>query len=236
MRLAFGNKARSGKDTAAEHLAAKYGGIVLHFSDPIYAIAGLIQDLQGTTRHKDTQLLQRVGTLVRDTDVDLCKKYMHKKIYKLGEEQPGVNMFVADVRFPNELEMLRQVGFTLVHVNRPGRPIDRDPDHPSENAVSPGDFDVNVDNTGSLAEYLERVDAIGERELMALEDKPPHKRAGKYWLDLSPEAFHARMKHIREVEIPKYHARQERVRRAQATKKLNKERRSRVEARVEYQG
>lgn len=36
LRIAFGCQSRVGKDYACEYLQKRYGGVILHFSDPLY--------------------------------------------------------------------------------------------------------------------------------------------------------------------------------------------------------
>ena len=47
MRIAFGCKMGSGKDTAVSYLISKYGGKRLAFADPIYKIQNYAQQLCG---------------------------------------------------------------------------------------------------------------------------------------------------------------------------------------------
>lgn len=89
-------------------------------------------------------LLQRMGTeAVRDViGDDTWVRLASRKIGSLwGQHIPVV---VTDVRFPNEAAKLRELGFTLVWVSRPGcRPANA---HASEVGLSAADADAVVIN------------------------------------------------------------------------------------------
>lgn len=47
MRIALGHQARTGKDTCADYIVAKYGGVKMAISDPVYTVAEHVQRAQG---------------------------------------------------------------------------------------------------------------------------------------------------------------------------------------------
>jgi len=57
MRIAFGYKARSGKDTSADYLARAYGGERLAFAQPLYDILQHAQRTCGFPDEKDRAFL-----------------------------------------------------------------------------------------------------------------------------------------------------------------------------------
>lgn len=163
VRLALSGKMRSGKDTAAGYLQAKYGGMNLKFSDPLYEIQDFAQQVCGFPREKDREFLQWIGTEYgRARDENVWLNVLARKLEKIPDSTP---VFVTDGRFVNELEFLQAQGFALVKIVRPE--ADRvafgatNLTHASELGVDIfNDWDLVVENTGSLMEFYDKMDAI----------------------------------------------------------------------------
>ena len=152
-RIAFAAKARSGKDTAAEYLQKRLGGRILHFSDPLKDIMHYAQTVCKFPHDKDVEFLQWIGT-------DWARKHRDSVwVDLLIDRVPKTeNCYVADVRFPNELEALKQHGFKIVHIVRHDRPIDRNTKHESENALSGfTDWDYTIHNDGTIESFTEKL-------------------------------------------------------------------------------
>lgn len=96
-------------------------------------------------------LLQVIGT-------DLIRKYnpnwhVEKTFeYITSEENKDKNFVIDDVRFPNEVDMIRKMGGTYWFVVRPK--VDNVSNHESENSLKWQDFDHIIINDKTL-EYLE---------------------------------------------------------------------------------
>lgn len=93
------------------------------------------------------ELLQRHGTdAVRGVIGD--DTWVWLALRKIGDaRQDETPVAVTDVRFPNEAAVLRNLGFTLVWVDRPGcEPVNG---HASETSVSAADADITVKNYGT---------------------------------------------------------------------------------------
>lgn len=164
LRLAFGYKARSGKDTCAEYLQKKYGGVILKFADRLYEIMYTIQDMTGQARHKDASLLQYLGTQYgRSKDEDMWVKTCFSEVVKIIAENPDTNIFISDLRFPNEAYHLKNAGFKSYKVFRTienrGN-IGRDPNHSSEIALDDyNGWDYCLDNNGTLEELFLKLES-----------------------------------------------------------------------------
>lgn len=127
---------RSGKSTIAEYLERVYGYTVLHFADPVRALAWHINpvvDMLTSARYRDRlalygyeyckdtypefrRILQEIGAGARrvvypDVWVDAFERQL------IQTDGPVV---VADVRYINEAERLRLLDFSVVHISRPG--------------------------------------------------------------------------------------------------------------------
>lgn len=171
LKIAFGYKARSGKDTAAEFLQRQYGGEIFKFADPIYEIMKSVHNIAKVKTFKDTELLTWIGTnWGRNIDEDIWIKNCLERI-KMAEQQgcymsgePFVdNFFVTDVRFPNEARALKERNFYLVKINRKDRPHENRSSHISENALNDyGDWDFVIDNNHSIELFYEQLECMVE--------------------------------------------------------------------------
>ena len=116
LRIAFGCKAGTGKSESVKYLIQKYGGTELSFAKPLYEILHFSQEKCGFPIEKDRNFLQYIGTnWAREKDPNVWIRLLCEKLEKIPEEE---NVFVSDVRFPNEFSVLKQLGFKLVLLNR----------------------------------------------------------------------------------------------------------------------
>jgi len=135
MRIGLSGPARCGKDYAAQHLIELYGGEILRFSDPLYELMYLMQEFVGFDRIKDRRLLQWVGTdWARARDKQVWLRLFQQRLDKMGED---TNVFVTDLRFPGEADLLKSQGFTLIRIERANLPNADAPwrQHESERAL-----------------------------------------------------------------------------------------------------
>jgi hypothetical protein len=98
-------------------------------------------------------LQQRVGMAMREhVDANVWVQAAFASV------EPGDNVLVTDVRFPNELAEIQQVWHGIVirlEGRAPRAEERRDPNHPSETALDGAKFDVVIQNTGTLEELRE---------------------------------------------------------------------------------
>lgn len=118
------------------------------------------------------QFLQELGT-------DACRAHIHPSIwvnalfadYKLERYQFNGALaafrwpkwIITDLRFPNEAKGIRSRGGITIRVNRvlPGVEYPTlESLHPSETSLDDYKFDYVIDNTGTLAELMEKVQDI----------------------------------------------------------------------------
>lgn len=82
------------------------------------------------------------------------------------------NWIITDVRFPNELQAVKDRGGISIRVNRPninklidsGYNSQATNQHPSETALDNHKFDYVIDNNGSISNLIDKVQAILEIE------------------------------------------------------------------------
>lgn len=108
-------------------------------------------------------LLQNMGT-------QIGRQIIHPNIwvnalmsdYKLYNGIVYPNWIVTDVRFPNEVEAIKDKGGIIIRVNRPLIISDN---HKSEAALDNyKDFDYVIDNEGTIEELVEKVSNILKKE------------------------------------------------------------------------
>jgi hypothetical protein len=109
--------------------------------------------------------LQRYGVAIREMDPEFWIRTALAPMAYMG--RPVV---VTDVRFPNEVDAVRNRGGLLVRVRRPGATGNG---HISEHAIDHIAADVDIANTGTLADLTAAV----ERQIVAPYNLP---RAARY--------------------------------------------------------
>ena len=107
-------------------------------------------------------MLQMAAQLIaasREASVDIVNKYRDKE----------TNIYVTDVRFPNEIAALAKNGFILVHIERPehirlnafvSEAVGGSTKHASETALkdSAALWHVHILNDGTLEELYDQLD------------------------------------------------------------------------------
>lgn len=163
---------RSGKDSFAEHLCRFYGFKTYAFAGPLKAAASLLLDrslgemlgLGGFDREAELPewgfstrwFLQMLGTecMRQQIHKDFWIKRMEISLKKLP---PNAKVVITDVRFENETKMIRDLGGMIIQINRPGLVKS---DHPSDAGVKILAHEVVVDNSGTLEQLHQVVDAL----------------------------------------------------------------------------
>lgn len=166
--------ARSGKTTAANHLAREHGLECYAFADPlrdgIMAIFNLSpEDLDGDKKEEPIawlgrsprQLMQLLGTewgrhmISANLWIDLAEQNLDC-LSAVFDTVPG--FVVSDVRFENEADFIRKRGGTVIHLSRPDA-AEVNP-HISEAGVSVHPDDLILPNESGLQELLGMLDEL----------------------------------------------------------------------------
>ena len=159
--VGVGYKARQGKDTIANYLAKQFNAQKFSFSDALYDVARVVFGME----EKDGPLLQVLGTEVfRRRDPDVWVKTVYRKIQ---DKAPAIAV-IPDVRFPNEAQMVKDMGGKLIQIQRylaDGERYvasDRPATHPSEVSMDGyKDWDAIIQSKdGDFAGIYAAVDAI----------------------------------------------------------------------------
>lgn len=189
--IGLSGRAGAGKDTLASHLAP-FGYVRVAFADPLREMALAIDPLvalspwdraasmrlsdyvtaagwDAAKRHPEVRrFLQRLGTegvrhhLGDDTWVRLAEA----RIADLGD----VPVVVTDVRYPNEVDLVRRLGGLWVHVNRPDAVTV--PGHVSETSLDPSQADVVIHNTAGVERLEDLAPGLHRSALRRIEEHP----------------------------------------------------------------
>ncbi|MDN5399336.1 MAG: deoxynucleotide monophosphate kinase [Pseudomonas sp.] len=167
-------RARSGKTTAAEHLAQTYLLEQYAFADPLrdglMAIFNLDPtDFEGDRKEQPLgwldcsprQLMQSMGT-------EWARNTVHPNVWvKLAEQNleymtkalgAVLGFVVSDVRFENEADLIRRRGGTVIHILRPNA-LAVNP-HISEAGIAANSADLTLPNYGTVEGFLRSLDEV----------------------------------------------------------------------------
>lgn len=167
---------RSGKDTAADYLASKYGYTSFAFGDELKRY---YHELFGETDAKPREGYQWFGQAMRERDPDVwVRKCLASVVaypldrYEYGYDPDNFNAVITDVRQPNEYDALKAAGYVLIRVEAPeALRIDRaiksgdrfnlrDLTHGTETALDGYAADFTVTNDGDLAHLYRQIAEI----------------------------------------------------------------------------
>ncbi|MFD6361868.1 hypothetical protein ACFWFX_18750 [Streptomyces roseolus] len=183
MNIAVAGRARTGKDTVGRYLVESRGYRRVAFADALKEAAWKINpavfatgegdgfgaytvDLQeavtdlGWESAKDSvpevrRFLQELGAAMRAVDPEIWIRAALKKVDEANET--GVPCVITDVRYLNELSVLKGLRWHTVHIDRPDVP---QLVHESEGAIDAGDTHFMIRNTGTVDDLHRQVDII----------------------------------------------------------------------------
>lgn len=171
----------SGKNTVAEHLMEEYDFVGVSFAETLKDAASCIfgwdrDMLEGATASdrqqretKDEWWSNRLGFdvtpryMLQYLGTEVMRGHLHNDIWVLATENrllemqknyPIMNFVISDVRFPNEVAMIKRFGGHVWHVRRGELPdwFGKNPDHihSSETAWNNTQFDSVIYNDGTI--------------------------------------------------------------------------------------
>lgn len=167
---------QQGKTTAAKFLVDNHDYIRIAFADPIkFMIERLLHsagysplEVRYFLNEGKEREIDLIGTsyrhLARTLGTEWGRKLIHPDVWlkiaesKIQHSRPPI--CVDDLRFPNEAEMLKAKGFTLVKIVRPSLRPGED-SHQSDVALRDFDsWDHVIKNDGSLEQLCARVESV----------------------------------------------------------------------------
>jgi hypothetical protein len=153
MKIAFGYKMRSGKDTSANYLLNKYGGTKISFAKPIYDILEFTQTTCNFELKKDREFLRWVANWAKRKDPDIWINLA------LSQVQKDENYYCSDLRFLNELDCLKKQGWICVKVVR-NEVEEKDLDQSEVELDKYTSWDYVIENNGTLEELYDKLDDL----------------------------------------------------------------------------
>ena len=171
MKIAFGYKMSSGKDTCVDYIIQKYGGHKVSFSKYLYDILHYAQKVCGFDIEKDRKFLQWVGTeWAREKDPDVWVRLTIQESEQIEKDKKNEkkNIYCSDVRFLNEFEALKKNGWIMIKINRPENKSDvrigtGSSLHISENIldkVNDKEWDYIIENNGTKENLFQNLENI----------------------------------------------------------------------------
>ena len=87
---------------------------------------------------------------------------------------PTENIVISDVRFPNELDFIKENEGVTIRVERPSLGDGVIQEHASENSLTSAEFDITITNDGTLEEMheniLQVINLLGEEMISGEEE------------------------------------------------------------------
>lgn len=172
--FAFSGKAGSGKDTtaafAAEYITEHgFSVLTIHYADLLKYICKTYFGWNGEKDEAGRQLLQTVGTdKIRKHDPDFWVRFVAELLSVFGNAYWNY-VLIPDLRFPNELWVLRDCGFDVTHVrldrgNFGNALTEEQRAHASETALDNETPDYILYNRHGLGELRDGIRKILEEE------------------------------------------------------------------------
>jgi hypothetical protein len=169
--IAIAGAAGSGKDTVADYLCRFKGYSRYSLADPLRrGLVSMIPEL--TMNHmldrdlkerpvepygkSPRELLQSLGT-EWGREMVWQDIWLHIAIAETSALAVSGPVVIPDVRFPNELKLLDELGAVVVWVDREVPDV---ASHKSEGALDGMEFDYVIDNNRSYVELLQSIDLI----------------------------------------------------------------------------
>ena len=116
-----------------------------------------------------------VNALFADYKYEIHRSEVPTRAAGFIDQHVYPNWIITDVRFPNELEAVKDRGGISIRVNRPYDSLNQDSlfslqkqqetnNHPSETALDNAEFDYTIDNSGTIEDLIHTVSLILKKE------------------------------------------------------------------------
>lgn len=165
--IGFAGEARSGKDTAANHLNDNHGFSLYAFAQPIKKACRTVfgwgeEHVNGSLKEvidplfniSPREAMQTMGT-------QWGREMINQDIWlKRAEYEMMTNnaLAVTDVRFDNEANLIRSRGGIVIKITRQNK--DKVLNHKSEAGISSELVDYEIENNGTLSELYQAIDLV----------------------------------------------------------------------------
>jgi len=160
MIIGVAGKKQVGKDTVAAYIAGQIGIKHVAFATKVKDVVGDVFGLdfftlKGAEKEQHRPKMQFIGDGLRDFDALIWVKYLFRQF-------PD-NIVISDVRYPNEVDFIHSQGGYVIYISRDTGLVDN---HRSETALEGcTDFDISIENNGTLADLYNKVQLFLENTL-----------------------------------------------------------------------
>jgi len=165
--VALSGKARVGKDTLADYICSEYQGVSAAFAQPITATAKFMGFSDEEMYHRKERCNSVIGLSVRafkqrfgesmrkEFGSTIFIRVLKARMDKIMMSPNPPKVFViSDLRFPDELQMVREWGGKIIRIQRDVPAVRADF---SETALDNyRDWDCVIDNNGTMDELFEQ--------------------------------------------------------------------------------
>lgn len=167
----YSSAAQSGKSTVANYLMSRDGYDVVPFAQTLKEMAMPMLVAMGYSTYQAHHLLTEnkefvlpigvsVRHLLRTLGTECGRQCIHPEVWLYCWRERlkySSHVIVDDVRFPNEADLVKELGGTLVRIVRPG--IQADTTHSSEGSLDNYEgFDCTLVNNGDLQQLYSLID------------------------------------------------------------------------------
>ncbi len=163
----------SGKTEISRYLVSHYAFDRISFADPLKimlrAMGLTYEELWGQEKEVPSELLggktprHAMQTLGTEWGRILIDKDIWCRVWKQGVEMSSQTRIVTDdLRFPNEVEIIKRLGGHIIKVKR-GHEFDTQDTHQSEIEISRLPYDFKIINDGSIFMLKASVDKVMEK-------------------------------------------------------------------------
>jgi formylmethanofuran dehydrogenase subunit D len=195
--IGISGKKFSGKNTLADHLTKNYGYEQIAYADPLKEIGKIFgftnEQLYGSKKEEvdnfwetsSRNFLQKVGTDLFRNHSNIISPKMGQDVWinivkKKIQEHPNKCFVITDVRFPNEAQLVKDLGGIVIKLQRDSDYIDN---HPSEALIDSLPSDYQFENNGSKEElYTNVIKELGFPILQTFETGFIRKRRGSKFM------------------------------------------------------
>ena len=169
---------RSGKDTVADHLVKHYSFNKLSLADPLKEAISILfgfsdEQLYGDLKETvdptwnvsprlvlqwfGTEVFRRnINTIIPTIQDNFWVESFKVKYNALIKSDPNKRIVVADVRFPNEIRAIHELGGVVIKIERPDI-LDGDSHESEKNIDLINDYDVLLKNDGTIEQLYKKV-------------------------------------------------------------------------------
>jgi hypothetical protein len=158
MKIAFGYKMRTGKDTSVDYLISKYGGEKITFAKSLYDSLYSTQKIFDLPLQKDRNYLHIVGDWARNKDKDIFVNLALNRVVDNSK-----NYFCNDLRFMNEFKNLKSRGWICVKINRNSVETGNHISEIELNQIPVEDWDFVIDNNFTIEDLYSTLDSIVQK-------------------------------------------------------------------------